>query len=399
MNAVGIVAEYNPFHKGHAYQIEQTKKIIGNDTAIICVMSGNFVQRGEPACFSKFARAKAAVLSSADLVLELPLPWALSSAEGFACAAVQALAATGVVNVISFGSEEGDIERLRRCAEALLNSDMDALIKIHLNKGFSYAAARQYALEEKLGDDAALISSPNNILAIEYIKALISQHPEIKPVTIKRKGSNHDEMQDVLFPSASYLRSRLISGEDLKNYVPNEALEVYQNEVEQGRGPVTTDSLEIAILSRLRLLDASDFSIIPDSGDGAGNRLFKAVQSCSGIESMLIKAKTKRYAASRLRRMLMCAALGVTQDIKNLALPYLRVLAANERGRALLKEMSDRASLPVITKPSTVNALDGDSQKIFGLESRATDLFVLGYRTKEEKYAGSDYKTSPFMGT
>jgi len=397
MKAVGIVAEYNPFHNGHAYHIEQTKKMFDEDTAIVCVMSGNFVQRGEAASFSKFARAKAAVRSSADLVLELPLPWSLSSAEGFAGGAVAALAATGVVDTISFGSEEGSIAGLEHCARALLDSDIDEHIKLRLDTGISYASARQLALKEKFGAAAELIAKPNNILAIEYIKSIILLDLNIEPVTIKRRGAPHDEMAGGEMPSASFLRSKLALGESLKGCVPDETLEVFEQEILQGRGPVTMESLEIALLSRLRMLDVNNFKKIPDASDGAGNRLYNALQNGVSIESILYEAKTKRYAMSRLRRMLMCAVLEVTADIKDSPLPYLRVLAANEKGRALLRDMTSMATLPIITKPSAVNSLSEECRKLFDLESRATDLFVLGYRTIEERKSGSDYRTSPFM--
>lgn len=397
MKAVGIVAEYNPFHCGHAHHISETRRMLGEDAAVVCVMSGNFVQRGEPAIFSKFTRAKAAAACSADLVLELPLPWSLSSAEAFALGAVSALSATGVVDTISFGSEEGDIARLERCATALLGKDTDTLVRRNLNSGISYAQARQLALEAKLGADAELIKKPNNILAIEYMKAVISQNLDIKPITVKRIGSPHDEMKSGAIPSASYLRSKLTAGENIKSFIPEAACEIFEQDIAQGRGPVTTKSLEIALLSRLRTLETSDFEAIPDAGDGAANRLYNAVQNAASIEGILGDAKTKRYAMSRLRRMMMCAALGVTAGMKYKPLPYLRILAANEKGRALLKEMSGKAALPIITKPAAVNSLSEDCKQMLKLESRSTDLFVLAFRQTEERKPGSDYRTSPFM--
>ena len=397
MNICGIVAEYNPFHAGHRYHIEKTREQLGTDTAVVCAMSGSFVQRGEAAAFSKNARAEAAVKCGADLVLELPLPWALSSAEGFARGAVGLLAATGVVTHLSFGSESGDLTELQKAEEILRKPEIHDLFAAELAGGHSFAVARQAAAEKLARRRMEVFSSPNNILAIEYLKAIHSYDLPLTPVTVVRAGAGHDSVEENAMPSASYLREKLAAGESIDGFLPEAAAEVLGRETEAGRGPVTPAVLETAMLSRLRMLPKEAFANLPDAGEGLHNRLYRAVRSESSMAGILEAAKTKRYAMSRLRRMLCCAALGVTvQDSRGIP-PYLRVLAANERGLAILREMQEKATVPVITKPAEIRALDVQAQHIFELESAATDLFVLGFSAAEERTADRDWRLSPVI--
>ena len=220
MKVVGIISEYNPLHNGHVYHISETKRLLGEDTAIVCAMSGNFVQRGAPAVFSKFARATAAAVCGADLVIELPLEAALSSAEGFAMGGVKLLDSLGVCTHISFGSEEGDVRNLSEIAQALLDPKIDELIKKELERGVSYAAARQKALEKTIGEKAALIEKPNNILGIEYLKALKIIHSDMQPVTASRFGGEHD---GEIGYSASAVRNALAEGNADWSIVPEKA--------------------------------------------------------------------------------------------------------------------------------------------------------------------------------
>jgi len=371
--------------------------MLGENTAVVCVMSGNFVQRGECACYSKFARAHAAVLGGADLVLELPLPWAISSAERFARGAVAILAAAGIVTHLSFGSEEGSLERLEALAKALEAPELDELIRAELASGISYAAAREQALQKTIGADAQIIKSPNNILAIEYIKAIRSLKADITPITVMRKGAGHDSAQESEMPSASRLRTIMSQGQAISSFVPKSSLEILENEAAQGRGPVTMERLELPVLSRLRMLSQMAFNEIPDAGEGSGNRLYAAVREGATLEEILDKAKTKRYARSRLRRMCLCAALGVSAQVVEGLPPYLRVLAANETGRALLHEMSDAAALPIVTKPAGAKKLSSEAQSVFYMECAASDLFVLGFQNATERRMAADFRTSPIM--
>ncbi len=393
MKILGIVAEYNPFHNGHKSHIEESKKAIARETAAVCVMSGDYVQRGEAAIFSKYARAEAAVRGGADLVLELPLPWSLSSAESFARGAVGLLGSLNCVDYLSFGSECGDMAILNSLATALMDPALDITIREELKTGVSYAAARQAALSKSIGGLADYLESPNNILAVEYLKAIYNQRLRIEPLTIKRIGAGHDEKGG----SASDIRSMLEVKKSIKNYVPKEAYEVFHREIEQGRGPVTMEHLETAILSRLRMMSESDFTDIPDDSEGLGNRLFAAAREETTLDGVLSAAKSKRYALSRLRRMCMCASLGIKKGQADGLPPYARVLAANEAGRRALNTISEKSSIPLITKPASVKELPVECLNLFELESSAHDLYVLGYAAKEERRGNADWRASPKM--
>lgn len=397
MNVIGIVGEYNPFHLGHAYHINKTKELLGENCPVVCVMSGDFVQRGEAAVFSKFARAEAACKSGIDLVLELPLPWTLSSAEGFARGAVGLLGSLGVVTHLSFGSESGELSQLETLAEALLDPFLGMEIKrvFSENEGISFAAARQKALYGKVGQLAELLSAPNNILAVEYIKAIYDNGFSMRPMTVRRMGAGHDMIVESGLRSASELRTRLAGGGDIDAFVPRSASEIYRREERLGRGPILMDDLERAVLSRLRILGQADFAALPDAGEGLDRRLMKACREENGLDSVLAAAKSKRYAMSRLRRMLMCAALGVTEGMAHGTPPYARVLAANERGCALIKDLNARSRIPVLTKPASVRELDTECVRLFELGASAHDLYVLGFAAREERKGCADWKSSP----
>lgn len=397
LNVAGIVGEYNPFHKGHAHHISETRRRLGSNTAVVCVQSGNFVQRGDVAVFAKHARAEAAVSSGADLVLELPLPWSLSSAEGFARGAVGILGGIGIVTHLSFGSESGDIDALSRAAEALLKPSIDALIRDELAAGIPYAAARQNALRREAGELSELIEKPNNILAVEYLKALYDLGPDIQPVAITRSGAGHDQRSESGFKSASELRAMLANGRDISQHLPVQAMKVYAREMSAGRGPVTLANLETALLSRLRLISETAYSGVPGATEGLGSRLCRAAWSEPTWDGILSAAKTKRYALSRIRRMLMCAALGVTDGMAEETPPYARLLAMNGRGKELLRAAAVRSAIPIVTKPAELKGLGDKARRMFELECASTDLYVLGYSAREERRGGSDWRTSPVI--
>ncbi|MFB0921768.1 MAG: nucleotidyltransferase family protein [Oscillospiraceae bacterium] len=393
MKILGIVAEYNPFHNGHKLHIEESKKAISHDTAVVCVMSGDFVQRGEAAVFSKYARAEAAVRCGADLVIELPLPWSLSSAEGFARGAVGLLGELNCINYLSFGSECGDIGVLSSLATALTDPFLDSEIREELKSGVSYATARQAALSKSIGSLADHLVTPNNILGVEYLKAIYGQRLRIEPLTMRRIGAGHDEEGG----SASDIRGMLSQGRQIKNYVPKEACEIFRRESEQGRGPVFMDDLESAILSRFRMMDDRIFFEIPDDSEGLGNRLLAAFHEETTLEGVLSAAKSKRYALSRLRRMCLCAALGIKRGQADGIPPYARILAANEKGRAALNIIAEKTLIPIITKPAAVKELSEECRNLFALESSAHDLYVLGYAAQEERRGNADWRATPKM--
>lgn len=398
MSVIGIVGEYNPFHYGHKHHITETKRLLGEDCPVVCVMSGDFIQRGEAAVYSKFARAEAAVRSGVDLVLELPTAWALSSAEGFARGAVGILGATGVVTHLSFGSECGETEPLETLAEILIDPLIGADIRRELEaqEGIPFALARQRAVAKRVGELSSQLETPNNILAVEYIKANYEQGLSIKPVTIQRFGSGHDEIGESGHnKSAAEIRRALANGSNIASAVPESAYEVYRREDKLGRGPVLMANLESAMMSRLRMLPDSAFAALPDAGEGLSNRFAKAAREESGLDAVIAASKSKRYALSRIRRMAMCAVLGISAGMSREIPPYARVLAANARGCALLREMDGKSRIPVITKPAAVKELDPECRAVFDICSSAHDLYVLGYAAKEERRGGADWRTSP----
>lgn len=392
MKTAGIICEYNPIHNGHARHIAETRAILGEDGAVVCAMSGNFVQRGDFAVFGKHARAMSAVASGADLIVELPLPYVLSSAEGFARGGVGLLEALGVCTHLSFGSEAGETERLLALAECMLRADMPALIGEELKSGISYARARQKAAERVLGNKAEILSTPNNILAVEYLKALKEYGSAMVPLTVRRFGAQHDSYGA---ESASYLRRLLKEGKKPWDLMPAPAAGVLKAEIACGRGPVFMDAAETAVLSRLRMLPEETFARLPDASEGLELRLRRYARSMPTVPLILESAKTKRYAMSRLRRMLLCAVLGVEAEDSASTPPYIRVLAMNQKGMALLRKIKEKTALPVITKPAEAKMLDGRARALFEKESAATDFYVLAYPGYENRTSGQEWTTSP----
>lgn len=378
MAAAGIITEYNPLHMGHVHLMAEARRLLGPETGILCVMSGNYVQRGDFAAAGKHARAAAAVRSGADLVLELPVPWALSSAEGFAAGAVELLKATGAVSHLVFGSEGGDAAPLVRCAEALCSGAFPEALREELKKGDSFPAARQRALEALLSkEDAAALSRPNDTLGVEYCKAL--RGSGIQPIAVLRRGAAHDsaDVGDGIV-SASAIRALLRQGEEeaaLGLCAPAMA-EAYRMEREAGRAPASLERCERAILARLRFLEEADWAALDLGNEGLYRRFFRASRSAASLAELLETVKTKRYPLARLRRAVFRAYLGLPP-----ALPegpaYLRVLAANERGTALLAGMRKTAALPVLTKPAAVRRLGPGARRLFDLEARADRLYAL----------------------
>ena len=401
MRTAGIIIEYNPVHAGHLYQLEETRRILGQDTAIIGVMSGDFVQRGDFAIVGRQARAKAAVESGVDLVLELPLPWAVGSAERFADGGVAALAATGVVDRLVFGSECGDAAALERVASVLLSEGFPALLKQELSTGVSFAAARQQAVERmETSEDAALLAQPNNILGVEYCKSLLRRESAIRPLTIQRKGAGYHETEpEAELPSATMLRQLLRSGEREKalTRMAPAMRAAFEEEARLGRAPVLLEICERAILARLRSMSEADFAALDEGREGLYHRLYEASRTAAGLEEILESAKTKRYAYARLRRMVLWAWLGMTPKDFPEEIPYLRVLAANETGRELLGRMRKTAAVPVVTKPQHVRRLSREAQALFELEARAADLYALAYPDLSAAVGGRLWREGPMI--
>lgn len=378
MPVAGIITEYNPLHYGHVYLLEETRRRLGPETGIICVMSGNFVQRGDFALTEKWARARAAVRSRADLVLELPLPWATASAEGFASGAVGTLRATGLVTHLVFGSEGGDTAPLIRLAEVLASGAFDEVLRRELTRGDSFAAARQRAAAILLSqEETAPLARPNDLLGVEYCKAL--RGSGIRPLAVPRRGSGHDGGGTDGF-SASAIRELIWRGETERalGLMAPAMAEAYRAEQQAGRAPVLWKTCERAILARLRFMDEADFAALDPGREGLHRRFRRAARDAGSLGKLLDAVKTKRYPLARLRRMVLWAYLGLS-PVPPEELPYLRPLAFNERGRALLAAMRDTAVLPILTKPAAVRRLPPEAQRLFEEEVRASGLYALAF--------------------
>lgn len=379
MKAVGIIAEYNPFHTGHAYQLARTREALGPDTAVVAVMSGNWVQGAGPACADKWLRTRLALTGGADLVLELPTVWAVSSAETFAWGGVSLLQAAGVVTDLSFGSECGDTEALKAVAGCLDSPVYDAGLRRFLNEGMPFAACRQAVAAGLLGRAAGeLLSGPNNNLGVEYLRALGRLGSSIRPMTVQRAGSAHNGPAEpgAAFASATHIRELLAaeSWEAAAAWLPAGEEALLRKAVRPDRA-----LLDRLFLSRLRMMTAEDWARLPDSApeEGLPERLARAGRQAVSLEEFYQLVKTKRYTHARVRRLALWAFLGLEAADRPERPPYLRVLGCSERGRELLREMKDRAALPVITKPAHARNLPEPGRRLFELESRCTDLYGL----------------------
>lgn len=349
MKVCGIVCEYNPFHKGHAYQIEDTRRQLGEDTCIISVMSGNFVQRGEASICSKFARGEMAVEAGVNLVIELPTVYAMASAEYFAKGAIEILKATGVCDYISFGSECDDLNLLKETAFHVKSDEFINKIKEEMKNGVSFPKARTLALEDKAMKN--IIEKPNNILAIEYINAL--KDSDIKFINVKREGAHHDSEETVGdIASASNIRNFIHFENEYKKFLPETSASILEREIKKGMAPIKTTDFESMILYSLRKMTFDDMKKLEGSQDGLAERLYKATGKANCLEDIYTAIKTKRYTLSRIRRLVMQAFLGITKDDILKKAEYIKVIAFDTKGQKLLKEMKLKSSLPVITKNS-----------------------------------------------
>lgn len=340
MKTVGIICEYNPFHLGHQKQIDHVRAQFGPDTVIVCLMSGNFVQRGMPAIFDKSLRAQAAIDCGADLVLELPTTYALSSAEGFAAGGVKIL--SPFCDYLCFGSETGDADALTETARALLSPEFSPALRSELELGCSFPVARQRALAQ-IGCNASLLEKPNDILAVEYCKAILALGSSMKPLPIRREGGYHDTQADAENPSANALRQLIGQDAPWDAYIPTPAQKVFCD------APAHTLAAgERALLARLRTMEDADFEALPYGSEGLWRKLMHACRECATLEEILTATKSKRYTRSRLDRMVMCAYLGITEELMNTPVPYVRVLGARATGIPALKKARETGLFPHI---------------------------------------------------
>ena len=400
MKTVAIISEYNPFHNGHLYQIEKIREEFGLDTAIIAIMSSNFTQRGEIAIMDKWARAESAIRCGVNLVLELPFPYSMSSAEFFAKAGVHIAEKTGVVDILAFGSESGDISVLNDTAEKLLspilNEEISRLSADKSMNNLGYAEIRDIAFKNIFGYEAPL-DSANNILAVEYIKALRTENSSIIPFTIKRTGAayNDRELSYGSIQSATAIRG-LMSQEDASalEFIPKGTAECIFREQASEAFPLNQEALFPAIVTSFTLNFTNDADKLHDIAGGLYNRLKNKSIEATSIQSLVELATTKKYTTARIKRGIWYSLLGVTSsDVKTLP-EYTQVLGMDKVGQVLLKKIKKTTSISVLTKPSDSPAVPlAAKQK--ALSDKADSISQLAKPTP--KPIGSIYKRTPFV--
>ena len=393
MHTIGVIAEYNPFHSGHGHHLRMLSQTFGPDCAVVCVMSGNWVQRGDAALADKWTRAELALRQGADLILELPTLWAVSSAESFARGGVALLTATGVVDTLSFGSEAGILSPLQAVADCLESEAWRCLLRQTLAQGLSFPVARQRAATALLGENAQCLRHPNNNLGIEYLRALRSLGSPLVPHTIPRLGAGHDQGQTGLsHVSASYLRERLLEEPGETSLAPHLSP---QAEARLRANPASLAFCTQGVLARLRGMEAEDFSQLPDSGEGLSHRLYDAVQSADSLPALYQLVNTKRDPLDLIRRLVLWAFLGLTAQDRLDAPPYLRVLGFTAKGQNLLRQMKTTATLPVIVKPAHGAKLPSEARRVFALEARCTALYDLCRREFGRVPGKNEYTQNP----
>ncbi len=373
MSVIGIIAEFNPLHTGHEYLLRKAKAM----GKVVCVISGNFVQRGDTALISKEVRAKAALLSGADLVAELPVLWSMSTAQNFALGGVSALLALGC-DTLLFGSEKGEIEPLLEIADILETREFSTKLNEFLGEGITFAKARQRAVEA-LGGEKGILEHPNNNLGIEYILASRKLGAKLDFKTVKRKGALHDSTKIDKFVSATLLREKLLGGDFdfAKKYIPKSTIYLYKRE-----NFSNIQNIEKGILSVLRLKARDDLLNLPDLSEGVENKLYAAIRVATSLDKLYNDVKVKRYPLARIRRLVLSAVLGFDNEFFMKPLPYVRVLGFNDKGKEILKNANSK--IPVVTRVSEIK-----NTKVFETECRATDLFNLSLKVPRK--CGEEY--------
>lgn len=375
MKICGIICEYNPFHNGHLYQIQETKK--QGATHIVCVMSGNFVQRGDVACFCKQTRAKVALLNGADLVIEMPTPMAMSPARNFSFNAVNILKNIGA-DMISFGTECANIQTLKEIANNILVVEKSKRFKQLLHQGKSHISVRQELISDMFSkEQTRILSTPNNLLAIEYIIAMNKLDFDMDIYTLLRKGANHDSRQaSKNIACASHIREMIYKyGVDsIKNFVPESAFNIYKQEIDNNNAPCKIDKLNNILLYKLLTCTKQQLKDIFDISEGIENRIIKAVNECETIEEITNFVCTKRYTKSRIRRILLNILLDIDKDLAKSDIPYCRILALNDKGREILKYAKDKTSMMISPKFSNIYK---QNFKLAYFEEKATNIYNL----------------------
>ncbi len=399
---LGIVAEYNPFHNGHLYHLNESKKQSDADYSV-CVMSGNFTQRGDTAIIDKWSRTEMALKNGIDLVIELPVVYSISSAENFAYGSMSVLDKLGIVDTVSFGSEVGDLTILDSIAEILCTEPKEyvSLLNHELSRGISFPKAREKALLMYLNDIrkyANVLSNPNNILGIEYLKALRNLKSNLTPMTIKRKDSDYNStaIKDG-FASSTAIRKIITKPSSLSKVVPEETFSIIDNKIKHGQIVNGLSTFEKEILYKLRIMPVEWIADLPDVSEGLEHAIKNAANSCNNVADLVSLVKSKRYTQTRIQRILLYALLDITkQDMENSkkGVPYIRVLGMTENGKQLLSSIVTRnKKLNIITSPKKFmdHSNNKISKSLFAKDMLATNIYTLGYEF--ESQSNLDYST------
>lgn len=398
---LAIICEYNPFHNGHLYQLNESINLINPDY-VLCIMSGNFVERGNTALISKWARTEMALRAGADMVVELPTIYSISSAENFAAGAIKILNSLKSETYLSFGSECDDIETLKKFAEILVEepSEYVTMLNHELDKGLSFPKARENAMLLYVNDirnSANVLSGSNNILGIEYIKQIIKTGNKITPINIKRIGTDYNSLSTSNnIASATAIREMIIQKKSVKKLMPKSSYDILKQELGNGRFVLDISQFEKQIIYKLRSMDVDEIANLPDVSEGLEYKIKEAANSCNTLETLTFMIKSKRYTMTRINRILLYALLNITKQdyvIAQKNSPYLRVLGVSEHGKILLSELSQNRKLNVIT--SVKQFLNKNNNKFLNImlenDIFASDVYTLEY--KKNPNANLDYTT------
>lgn len=389
-NVLGIIAEYNPFHNGHKYQLDLAKKI-SKSSYCIAIISGNFTQRGDCSIVNKWEKAKMALCSGVDLVIELPTLYSISSAETFSSSAITLLNSIGIVNYISFGVENQELENLKRIAKLLIEEPIEykKILNETLDKGMSYPQARQISIKECLGENYSnLLSSPNNILAIEYLKQLSKLHSSITPILIKRKSCSHNSLElNNTFASSTHIRN-LISKKNfntIQSVIPGKSFEILQDCYKHGEIIDDISVFSNIIIYKLRMMSTYDISNIPYVSEGLEFLIKKAAESTNDLEELINIIKSKRYTRTRINRILLCILLDIKKQDYDIHLEnQIRILGFTQNGKKLISDIHKKnPSLKIIL--SVKKFLDNNSNnRLLDIDINATNIYTLGYKQKSK---------------
>ena len=399
---LGIISEYNPFHNGHLYHLIKSKKIT-NAEYTIAVVGGNFTQRGNASLLDKWSKTEMALLNGIDLVIELPLLYSISSAENFAEGAIKILDSLQIVDTISFGTETSDINILNRFADILYNEPKEykALLSHELSKGMSYPKARENALMLYLNDIrrfAPILSSPNNILGIEYLKALKKYKSTITPLSIQRIKSGYNDINfSGNIASATAIRNLILNHEykDLNKILPISSYSILKENIKKGHIVRDISNFDKIVLYKLRSMSIEEISNLPDVSEGLEYSIKKAADSCNTIYEFINIVNSKRYTKTRLQRILLYALLNVTKkdiQISKKVMPYIRILGFNEKGKYIVSQISrNKNKLNLITSVKKFNDQNTNKnlQLMLKKDINATNTYTLGF--ENDSWSNLDY--------